>query len=49
MDWRGSEWTSEAIVRLYKKIYLCVNLEWMAGSKWTCEGLDGLVRVWMDW
>ena len=40
-----SEWTSEAIVRAYKKIYMCVNLEWVVGSRQTGEGLDGLVRV----
>ena len=45
MDWRGSEWTSEPIVRLYKKIYLCVNLEWVAGSRLHGEGLDGPVSV----
>ena len=56
MDWRGSGWTGEGlnglvshepivIVRVYKKIYMCVNLEWVAGSRWTCEGLDELVSL----
>ena len=43
MDWRGSEWASEPIVRLYKKIYVCVNLEWVAGSRQTGKGLDGRI------
>ena len=24
---------------------MCVNLEWVEGSRWTGEGLDGLVRL----
>ena len=37
--------TSELIVRLYKKIDMCDNLEWVAGSGQTGEGLDGIVRL----
>ena len=57
MDWRGSGWTGEGlnglvsrepIVRVYKKIDMCVNLEWVAGSRLTDKGLDGLVRVRME-
>ena len=33
---------SELILRVYKKMYMCVNLEWVAGSRRTGEGLDGL-------
>ena len=45
MDWLGSECTSEAIIRVYKKIHMFVNLELLVGSKWSGEGLDGVVRV----
>ena len=45
MDWRGWEWTSEAIVRVHKKIDICVNLEWVAGSRRTGKGLDRLVSL----
>ena len=46
MDWQGSGWTGEGLnglVSLYKKIDMCVNLELVAGSRWTCESLDELV------
>ena len=49
MDLQGSGWTGELIVRLYKYIDMCVNLEWVTGSRQTGTGLDGLARVWMDW
>ena len=35
---------SELIVRVCKKIDMCVKLEWVAGSRRAGEGL-----VWMDW
>ena len=53
-DWRVSGWTGGGQngivrVRVYKKIDMCVNLEWVAGCRRTGHGLDGLARVWMDW
>ena len=38
----------QPIVTVYKKIDMCVNLEWVAGSRLTGKGLDGLVRVRME-
>ena len=40
-----SGWTRELIGRVYKKIDMCVNLEWVAGSRWTGEGLNGILRL----
>ena len=48
MDWSGSEFSIQPIVNVYKKIDMCVNLEWVPGCRRTGKGLDGLVRVWMD-
>ena len=45
MECRGSGRTYEFKLRVYKNMYMCVKLEWVAGSRWTAEGLDGLVNV----
>ena len=42
MDWRGSRWTGELILRVYKKMYNSVNLEWVAASTRTGEGLEDI-------
>ena len=42
MDCRGSGQTCEFILRVYKKMYMCVNLEWVAASTQTGEGLEDI-------
>ena len=38
-------WSNEVIIYIRKNLDICVNLELVAGSRRTGEGLDGLVRV----